>query len=486
MLERWWSYEHKKQYEELSGRAAEYFGQNSDEPAKQIEWIYHLLINDPDRAAKELRELGHKWNSNFQYTLVNDLAQVCLEHVTAGRVNGRAKGWVYFWQGESEMQCSNHNKAKSAFEAALSSVGRDSQLEAHCHKALGDAFMELADYTAARLQYDEALRRYNQIKVDKEGKANCLLYLGYLLKRSGEYSQAQKRYEEALKIYREKKTNKVGEAHCLKSLGDVRRDLGDLENAEEHLKEALVIYSDIIGDRRLWTIDCRLSLGGLYMRRGDYFKQQENNEKAREEYQRAQKEYEKILPDFEKLDNKQGEADCWKSLGDSLRKQGREESDEVEKQYKNALSLYKDINNKGGKADCLKSLADMYKALGKYSDAQEQYNEALILFEELGNERMKANCLKDLADTHVGQKKYDDGLKKYQLALKIYITMENVVNETTNCLKDMQKMYMEWCKTDEAQRYEKILSSYQRLARADEQRAVASLRRFLKAEGIIE
>jgi len=243
-----------------SRRAAEAFESRPDDPDFLLESIYHWLVADPDQGADLVWDWGAEWNNTFQYARLHGLVQAGLEHEEAGRLEGRARGWVLFRKGQLHILYNEYRAAKTALEGALESAGGDRQLEANCIKALGDVHRMLGEYGAARGRYEEALGIYREIG-DRRGEANCIQALGDVHLRLGEYGAARRRYEEALGIYREI-SDRLGEANCIQALGDVHLRLGEYGAARGRYEEALDIYREI--GARLGEANCIKALGDLW------------------------------------------------------------------------------------------------------------------------------------------------------------------------------------------------------------------------------
>ena len=243
-----------------SRRAAEAFESRPDAPDFLLESIYHWLVADPDRGADRVWNWGAEWNNTFQYARLHALVQAGLEHEEAGRLEGRARGWVLFRKGQLHILYNEYRAAKTALEGALESASGDRQLEANCIKALGDVHHMLDEYGAARGRYEEALDIYREIGA-RLGEANCIKALGDVHYMLDEYGAARGRYEEALGIYREI-GDRLGEANCIQALGDVHLRLGEYGAARGRYEEALGIYREI-GDR--WgEAKCIKALGDLW------------------------------------------------------------------------------------------------------------------------------------------------------------------------------------------------------------------------------
>jgi tetratricopeptide (TPR) repeat protein len=249
-----------------SRRAAEAFESRPDDPDFLLESIYHWLVADPDQGADLVWDWGAEWNNTFQYARLHALVQAGLEHEEAGRLEGRARGWVLFRKGQLHILYNEYRAAKTALEGALESAGGDRQLEAHCIKALGDVHLRLGEYGAARGRYEEALGIYREIG-DRLGEANCIKALGDVHLRLGEYGAARGRYEEALGIYREI-SDRLGEANCIQALGDLWADQEEVEKALAFLDDAEARFSALgLPAYVAWVHNSR---GNLWHRREDY------------------------------------------------------------------------------------------------------------------------------------------------------------------------------------------------------------------------
>ncbi len=304
----------------LSSRAADYFARR-DEPEWQIEHAYHLLVAAPERGADALWGLGAEWNNAFRHELVYALAQAGVEQAQAGRVEGRGRGWAYFWLGQVEARAYRHPQAAEAFRRALQSVDGDRQLEANCIQALGDVHLRLAEYQAARARYEEARPIYAQIGA-RLGEANCIQALGDVHLRLAEYEAARARYEEARPIYAQIGA-RLGEANCIKALGDVHLRLAEYEAARARYEEARPIYAQI-GDR-LGEANCIQALGDLYV---------------------AQQAYEKGLALLEE-----------------------------------AVRRFQNLGLPAAVANAINSIASLYDEQGRYQEAVEAYSQALAVHE---------------------------------------------------------------------------------------------------------
>lgn len=95
---------------------------------------------------------------------------------------------------------------------------------------------------------------------------------------------------------------------------------------------------------------------------------------------------------FEGLGNKEGKADCLKTIMEAYLWKGQ--ADEVLTVGEEARSLYKELGNKKGEADVLEIIASTYEAFDKVDKAKEVALEAMRLAGEAGNSEDEVSKLK--------------------------------------------------------------------------------------------
>ena len=241
MLDHLWR-ERREEYVNLSAHAADYFA-SRDEPEWQIERAYHLLLTDPDLGADRLWHLDAEWNNSFKFSLEYALAQTAVEQAKADRIEGRARGWAYYCQGDMERRYYRNEEAKNALLLALESVDGDQQLKANCIKALGDVHKQLAEYGEARARYEEARPIYAAIGA-RLGEANCDFGQADVARAEKDWPQAERLFQAALGVYREiGMLFNIGLA--LRRLGAVAEGKGDKAEAIRFYQEALQIFKAI-------------------------------------------------------------------------------------------------------------------------------------------------------------------------------------------------------------------------------------------------
>jgi len=263
MLDDWWR-TRREEYLLLSTRAADYFAARP-EPEWQIEATYHRLVANPDAGADAVWNLGADWNNTFQYTLIEALVRAGVEHVEAGRVEGRAKGWILYCKGRLEKQSYSNIQALETLEQAIQAAEDDRQLKANVLKAQGDVLAFLDRRDEALTRYEEALGLFRAVG-DRLGEANVLKAQGDVLAFQKQNDEALGKYEAALALFKQVGA-RLGEANALQSRADVLDAQGQTEQASAGYEQAMKLYQ-AIGDE--YSVARALYyLGRLHLRHDD-------------------------------------------------------------------------------------------------------------------------------------------------------------------------------------------------------------------------
>ena len=229
------------------------------DPRLRIESIYHRLLADPERGADEVWEWGAEWNDAFRYPLIFALVQAGLEHDQAGRLAGRARGWVHFLHGLYQIVYSEYRGARRALEAALLAAGSDRSLLANCIQSLGDVHVRLAEYPQARARYAEALPIYRDIGA-RLGEANCIQRLGDVAVAEDDAAQAFAHYQAALAQFQA-----LGlpndQANVVTRMAGVYERRKEIERSLEYYTQAV----ELVPDNPMW----RRNRANAYIKAGD-------------------------------------------------------------------------------------------------------------------------------------------------------------------------------------------------------------------------
>lgn len=454
ILQKLWQDHHEK-FVTFSSRMVTYFDTRDEDlnPDEKIEYVYHLLIADPKRAADVVIALGTDWHKQFKYNLVHALAQAGMEQIEAKRTNGlpsRTQGWLHYWQGIAEfLQEFSYTSAISEFDRAHKLSGDDLLLKANSLKGLAETNLNLYQFEEARDQFQKALNIYQAIS-DRQGEAECIQDLGDLHLRQSNYKEAKQFYNRAGSIYHEI-NYEAREATTIKSLGDVYVTVGNNKKALKKYETALSVYQK--KGTRKWEADCLLSIADIYRRQDSYESAQTNYDQAlsifqeigdklgeancqyeignllarKGEHKTALDKYQLALKLYESVKDLLWEANCRKSKGDIHRK--LDELEEAEREYQLALSAYEKAKNKLAQADCVRSLGNLKMKLGKPDEAYTYYSQALSTYQQIESEQGIPNCLKSIGDSYRAREKYQEAIDYYRQALPFYISQKNLLGQ---------------------------------------------------------
>lgn len=276
LLKRLWEQDVEK-YRELSRRAAEYSGdQDQADVGWRVEWIYHLLISEPDDAASRIQGVGWEWNNAFAYGNVETLVRAALEHAQGGRLSARCLAWVQYWDALVELDYFRYSPALEKFSLIKLPHEDDNHLNAETNIRMGAVYIILGEYEKAKNCLKKALPICRETNY-RSGEAHCLFSLGDVHLRLSEYEESRKYYEQALAIY-EELSDLLGQASSTQMMGFVDKLTGQVYSASEALQKAMALQKEI-GDR----VGEYLTL--IYM--GDIDRTQQNLSEAEKKYREA-------------------------------------------------------------------------------------------------------------------------------------------------------------------------------------------------------
>ena len=273
LLDQLWR-ENPDEFRTLSARAAEFFA-GRDEIEFRIAYTCHLLVADPDKGADAVRNLGADLNNTFRFAELETLVNVALEPIRAGRVSGRARGWVYFRKGKLESQ-SYRPEALETFQSALADADQDQNLQANVLKAMGDVQQFRKNMDAALTTYAQALDLFRAVG-DRLGEANVLKAMGDVQQFRKNMDAALTTYAQALDLFRAV-GDRLGEANVLQAMGDVQRLSGEHESALKNYDDALPLFH-LIGSK-LGEANVLASQSRLLVRMGEITKGEQLLEQA--------------------------------------------------------------------------------------------------------------------------------------------------------------------------------------------------------------
>lgn len=198
-----------ERFRSLSVQATDYFATDLS-PAGRIEWIYHLLISDPERGAAKLEMLTRDWSGRAPPEDRYALAAALGELDDARLVQGRSQAWVLLtiawtrvFRGETAQLM---DTAAEALRLAKETSDEPAQADAHC--LFGVVFEAQGQLAAAQAAFGEDLaisRRLAEQDPSNAGWQRDLAVVGVRLARieaaANKVNAALRLYEEALGIF---------------------------------------------------------------------------------------------------------------------------------------------------------------------------------------------------------------------------------------------------------------------------------------------
>jgi tetratricopeptide (TPR) repeat protein len=143
---------------ELSARAARAF-EGDMRPMGRIEWIYHLLVADPERGATELENLDRSWASVAHEAHFRILSRALAELGAAGVLHGRAgvrAGLVVAERDADDDHAAGAGDVAEKLRQAARATG-DARLTGDACVLVGDTALEHGDLTEAEQAFAENL-----------------------------------------------------------------------------------------------------------------------------------------------------------------------------------------------------------------------------------------------------------------------------------------------------------------------------------------
>lgn len=279
------------------------------DPARALDWFaaeHRVLLATIERAATDGFDL-HAWQLAWSFWEYLDR-------------RGHWHDWVD----------TQHTAVAAARRIA------DSRGEAHAHRSLGLAYLQLGALEEADDHFWSALDRYGELG-DRAGQARIHHNLCGVLEQQARYVDALDHAHRALELFRSA-GHEQGQANALNGVGWFYTHLGRHDDAIDNCRQALVLLEKI-GDRR-------------------------------------------------------GEANTWDSIGYAHHQVGRY-PDAIDC-YRRSLTLYRELGDRYLEADTLTHLGATHHAAGDRRAADGNWRDALRILDELGHpdaEKLRSRLL---------------------------------------------------------------------------------------------
>ncbi len=411
-------------------------------PAPQIEWLYHLVVVDPDHAARALRQVGDRWLAQEQFDPLQKLMEVLAEHLEDGRATPPLRALIYYYQGRLALQQRRSPEALDRLEQARVNAAGDPLLRDDILKAVGVGLQDLhavqsglrPNQSAAAAQpapprrqwvmwdemqlpdpredlitrYEERLELY-RARRDQAGMGYVMTLIAEEHLFRADYRAALQWYQDALKVYQEAGAVSgrplLDEALTRKHIGDMYCALRRFEEARAHYQAALARLQETAGD-------------GAPLQRADLFKAMADMLRQVGQYEEALPEYERARQLYHNAGAQSSEADVLLAEGEAFHAQGN--LSEAQQHFDEALQTYRSAGSQTGRAQALLVLGGMTQQRGSYQDALQQYEQAREIYRMEKNRSGEASALRAMGDAHARRGEWDQALQAYQDAVEYY------------------------------------------------------------------
>ena len=199
---------------EISARSARVFEADT-RPIGRVEWIYHLLLADPERGAVELEDLGRAWWSTARHEDLAALSTALTELDTGQMLRGKAVV-------RARLFVAQHH-ANLAGAASLGDLANQLLQAAEAiddAPLTGDAYSLVGDVAQARGDLAGAERAFSQFLA--------------IFERLAGLDPANASWQRDL-------------AAAYSRVGDVAQERGDLAGAERAFSQSLAIFERLAG-----------------------------------------------------------------------------------------------------------------------------------------------------------------------------------------------------------------------------------------------
>jgi CHAT domain-containing protein len=200
----------------------------------------------------------------------------------------------------------------------------------------------------------------------------------------------------------------------------------------------------------------------------------QGEDRTKYSYEIAAISYNKSLLLFRKIGDKEGEANCLKSLGDVHYQ--LDEYKKARESYEQSLAIYSEIKHRLGEAFCFIRLGEVHRMLSEYGKARESYEQGLAIFRVIKAKLSEANCLKSLGDVQMSLFEYEQAGERYEQGLAIFREIKDRLGEA-KCLKSLGEVHRVLSENGKAQeRYEQGLAIFREIKdRFDEANCLLNL-----------
>jgi tetratricopeptide (TPR) repeat protein len=177
---------------ELSARSAQVFAADT-RPVSRIEWIYHLLVADPERGAAELEDLDRLFSGSARHEDIAALSAALTEldttHILQGKALVRARLVVAEYRADVAGASSVSDLATQLLQMA--ETIEDDLLIGDAYSLVGEAAQARGDLAAAEQSYTQTLAIFKRLAALDPTNTSWQRSLAVAHSRVGDLAQAR-------------------------------------------------------------------------------------------------------------------------------------------------------------------------------------------------------------------------------------------------------------------------------------------------------
>lgn len=197
-------------------------------------------LQNPTWQAISLNNLGNAYQAVGQFALATERYE---EYFIADQL--REDGFISIRGGDTYLWLGQYRKALNAYEATLSLVRSNNNVEGEVTtlRQIGDVYLQLEEFELALDYYSQAYELVQTIN-DQDGLAQILESMANAYMSIWAFDNAIDLYQQSAAIYAQLNES-PSQARVLSQLGKVFFQIRDLQQAEQILFEAIEIYESL-------------------------------------------------------------------------------------------------------------------------------------------------------------------------------------------------------------------------------------------------
>lgn len=374
-------------------------------------------------------------------------------------------------KGQIYEECGKPEESTQAYEEAITYGGSNTDNSSGFTKALLEMLQKQAEYAETQKDYKKYIS-YQQQKLkfqspaDKEDYALTLAYLGFANNIIGNQDEAVDYYLQSIHNYdTTQMKHKYSATTIFKNIGAIYHNKKEYDSALYYYKPAAELSMTIMTaypseQTMVMFADVAEQAANSIFEKGE-------TQKALESYQNLYEFRKNIAQNYPTEENDRQVSVALSKVGQANAKLGNGE--DALKFFEERITVNKKSGNKEGEADAYWAMAEsLSDNMREYDKAIEYYQKALVIFTELGKVRQQGRLYQNIGLNYYRKGEYQEALKFHQknLAIKQQLLDENPSKEFKNNLAwaydHLADTYLKLDETDKAQDfYEKRIKLHE-------------------------